>query len=75
MAKIQLSMKELRDLPEAELKEKMATLRQELWQNRLRARQGSFQQTHQLTAARHNVARIQTVMTERRKAQQGKGAK
>ena len=56
--------KELRAMPAADLKQHIAQLRQELWQQRLKARDGSLQQTHQLSAARRQVARIQTVLRE-----------
>ena len=56
--------KELRTMSSVELKEQVEGLRQELWQQRLKAREGSLKQTHQLAAARRQIARIHTVLHE-----------
>ncbi len=60
--------KDLRAMLAADLEQQVAQLRQELWQQRLKARDGSLQQTHQLSAARRQVARIQTVLREQQGA-------
>ena len=65
---------ELRGLPAAELRQQIQQLRQELWQQRLKARDGSLQQTHQLGAARRHIARIETVLSEQRATAPTKGA-
>ncbi|MBI3011218.1 MAG: 50S ribosomal protein L29 [Candidatus Omnitrophica bacterium] len=57
--------KDLRALSEADLKEQLAKLRRELWHHRVKAKEGSMQQTHLLPAVRRQIARCETVMRER----------
>ena len=57
--------KDLRTLPEEELRGQLDKLRQALWHDRLKARDGALQQTHRLSMARRQLARIQTVLQER----------
>lgn len=61
-------VKELRTLPSAELQHQIEKLRSELWQQRLKARDGALQQTHQLNAMRRQIARIQTVLSEQKRS-------
>jgi large subunit ribosomal protein L29 len=61
-----VSMKDLRTMPEPEVTAQMEKLRQEYWQHRVKAREGSLQQTHQLRAARRQIARLLTVLREKR---------
>ena len=61
MAEKRLSAKELRALPEADLREQAAKLRQELWQQRVKMKEGSIQQTHQGRAVRRQIARVLTI--------------
>ena len=61
MAEKRLSAKELRALPEADLREQAAKLRQELWQQRVKIKEGSIQQTHQGRAVRRQIARVLTI--------------
>ena len=68
MATKRSKAKDLCAMPAADLEQQVAQLRQELWQQRLKARDGSLQQTHQLSAARRQVARIQTVLREQQGA-------
>ncbi len=56
--------KELRAMPKNELEEQLRTLRQALWQQRVKAKDGALQQTSQLGAIRHQIARIHTVLKE-----------
>ncbi len=56
--------KELRAMPPTELQERLRTLRQELWQQRIKAKDGALQQTSQLGALRRQIARIHTLMRE-----------
>ncbi len=62
MAEKRLGAKELRGLSAADLQTKLQGLKQDLWQARLKAREGALQQTHQLSAARREIARIMTVL-------------
>lgn len=61
--------KELHTLPDADLQAQLDTLRKELWNHRLKLREGSLQQNHQVASARRQIARLLTVLTARRKAQ------
>ena len=61
MADTRLSAKELRALPDADLREQAAKLRQELWQQRVKIKEGSIQQTHQGRAVRRQIARVLTI--------------
>ena len=53
---------ELRAVPKTELGTQLEQLRQELWQVRIKAKEGSLQQTHRLRALRRQIARVQTVL-------------
>ena len=57
-------VKDLRALPTTELQGQLQSLRQELWQHRLKAKDGSLQQTHQLRLVRRQIARVQTLLRE-----------
>ena len=52
----------LQEMPAAELQSQLVKLRQELWHNRLKTRDGSLQQTHLLSDARRQIARVQTAL-------------
>ena len=58
--------KDLRALPEADLNAQLDQLRREIWQNRLKARDGSSAQTHQRPALKRQIARILTVLQEQK---------
>ena len=66
MAEKRPQVKDLRALPEADLQGQLASLRDEIWHQRQKAKDGSLKQTHLLRAAKRQVARVQTVLTERR---------
>ena len=68
MAAKRPGVKELRAQSAEELRQHVEQLRQELWQQRLKARDGSLQQTHQLSEARRQIARIHTILKEQRGA-------
>ena len=57
--------KDLRGLPDTDLQEQLAALRQELWQDRVKTSTGALPQVHQLQAARRQIARIHTLLRER----------
>ena len=59
------SAKTLRELPDAEIEEERHKLREQFWHCRLKTKDGSLQQTHQLSAIRHQIARIETILRER----------
>ena len=74
MAERRVRAKELRELSEADLAAKLQQLRQQLWQQRLKVKEGALQQTHQLVEARRTIARIQTVLRERQRGASGRAA-
>lgn len=67
MAEKSLKAKDLRGLPEADMKEKLSKLRQTQWQNRLKSRDGSLKQMHVLRRTRREIARIHTILQELRR--------
>ena len=64
MAEKRLGAKELRGVPQEDLRAQLAKLQQEFWQQRVKTREGSLQQTHQLRFMRRQMARIQTILVE-----------
>ena len=64
MAEARPAFSELRGLPEADLQAQLGKLRQELWQHRVKAKEGAAQQTHHAALIRRQIARIMTVLRE-----------
>lgn len=64
MAQKPLTTKELRVLTEKERAEQLQQRRRELWQYRMKAKDGSLQQTHLLRVARRQIARLNTLQKE-----------
>ena len=56
--------KALRELPREDLLAQLEQLRQELWQHRVKIREGAQQQMHQIPTLRRQIARIHTVLRE-----------
>lgn len=73
MATKRMSAKDLRAQSAQELRDQIVALRQDLWQQRMKAREGGLQQTHQLSAGRRHLARINTVLNEQRSHTPSKG--
>ena len=71
MAERRPTAKTLRALPAADLAAQRDTLRRELWQHRLKAKDGSLQQMHHLGALRRQIARILTVQHEQQQVEGG----
>jgi len=65
MAEQPVRAKELRAASAADLQEQLRTLRQELWQLRVKVTDGSLQHSHQLRVRRRQIARVLTVLRER----------
>lgn len=65
MATKQPTTKELRAMPDAEMRVQFEKLRQELWQHRVKAREGSLPQTHLIPAMKRQIARMHTILRER----------
>ena len=64
MAESRVTPKELRALPVDDLKTQLNALRKDLWHHRLKARDGSLQQTHVLSRLRRQIARVNTILHE-----------
>lgn len=64
MAEKRSNAKTLRALPATDLAAQRTALRLELWHHRLKAKDGSLQQTHHLGALRRQIARISTILRE-----------
>lgn len=60
------SAKELRAMPEADLRAQIERLRQDLWDHRLKSKEGAAQTTHRIPEAKHQIARIHTILREQR---------
>ncbi len=60
------SAKDLRGLPEAELKSRIEGIQHEMWLHRIKAKSGALNQVHQIGDLRRQIARIKTVMHEQR---------
>lgn len=59
------TMQELRDLSAVELQAKLTDSRQELFNLRFQHATAQLEKTHSIKAARKNIARILTVLTEK----------
>ena len=64
MAESRVTTKDLRALPADDLKTQLISLRKDLWHHRLKARDGSLQQTHLLSRLRRQIARVQTILRQ-----------
>ena len=64
MAQKPLTTKELRVLTEKERVEQLQQRRRELWQYRMKAKDGSLQQPHVLRLTRRQIARLNTLQKE-----------
>jgi large subunit ribosomal protein L29 len=64
---------EIRELNDREIEERIAELREERFRLRLRAATQPLEQPHRLRDLRKDIARLKTVLTERRVS--GSGAK
>ena len=65
-----LKAKELRDMTDDELQEKLAERRQELFNLRFQSSTGALENPARIKAAKREIARILTVRTERELAQE-----
>ena len=64
MAKKRPTAKALRELPRADLLAQVEKLRQELWQHRIKTKEGATAEMHHIPALRRQIARIHTVLKE-----------
>ena len=61
-----LKAQELRSLTEEELSEKRDQLKKQLMEYRFQAKTGKLEQQNLLSQVRHDIARIMTVLTEKK---------
>ena len=62
-------------MPAGELQTQLQSLRQELWTQRVKAREGLLQQSHRVGLLRRQIARLSTVLNERQAIRQPVKAK
>ncbi|MBM4384710.1 MAG: 50S ribosomal protein L29 [Deltaproteobacteria bacterium] len=65
-----MKAKELRDLAEAELATKGRELRDQLWNARMKKATGQLENHAMLRTLRRDIARVETVLREKRGANQ-----
>lgn len=58
----------LLEMTEADLQAQLEALRKDMWHSRIKAREGALQQNHLMGAARKQIARIHTVLNQKRRA-------
>ena len=63
MAKV--TIQELRGMAEAELRQRLANVQEELTTSRLKIRQGSGDHPHRIRQMRQEIARLLTILAER----------
>ena len=63
-----MKAKEIRDLSPEEIKKKLRDTREELVQLRVRKQAGQVEKSSELRALRRDIARLETVLTEKNQA-------
>ena len=61
-----MTSKEIRELSSAEIDTKLRETREQLLQLKLRKQTGQVEKTHELRTLRKDIARLETVATEKR---------
>ena len=61
-----MTSKEIRELSPAEISTKLREVREQLLQLRLRKQTGQVEKTHELRGLRKTIARLETVLNEKR---------
>ncbi len=61
-----MTAKEIRDLSHAEIQTKLRETREKLLQLRLRKQTGQVEKTHELRTLRKDIARLETVATQKK---------
>ena len=59
--------KELRAMPEPDMRTQLEQLRREIWQARQKTAEGAQTHTHRFSAFRRQIARIHTVLNQQRR--------
>ena len=67
-----MTAKEILELSPAEITSKLRDTREQLLQLRLRKQTGQVEKTHELRTLRKDIARMETVATEKRAADKAK---
>ncbi len=62
-----MTSKEIRDLAPAEITTKLRETREQLLQLRLRKHTGQVEKTHELRTLRKDIARLETILNEKKK--------
>lgn len=60
--------KEIRELAPAEIETRLREAREQLLQLRLRKQTGQVEKTHEIRALRKDVARLETILTQKKTA-------
>jgi large subunit ribosomal protein L29 len=63
-----MTSKEIRDLSLAEIETKLRETREQLLQLRLRKQTGQVEKTHELRVLRKDIARFETIITQKKAA-------
>ncbi len=63
-----MTSKEIRDLAPAEITTKLRETREQLLQLRMRRQTGQVEKTHELRTLRKDVARLETVLNEKKRS-------
>jgi large subunit ribosomal protein L29 len=63
-----MTSKEIRDLAPAEITTKLREIREQLLQLRMRRQTGQVEKTHELRTLRKDVARLETVLNEKKRS-------
>jgi len=61
-----MTSKEIRELAQAEISTKLREVREQLLQLRLRKQTGQVEKTHEIRSLRKTIARLETVLTEKK---------
>lgn len=69
-----VTAKQLRDMPEGDIRQRIAETRKALAEFRLKASQGTIEQPHRARLMRRELARMLTVLRERAHSAEGAGA-
>ena len=62
-----MTSKEIRDLAPSEITTKLRELREQLLQLRMRRQTGQVEKTHELRTLRKDVARLETILNEKKR--------
>jgi large subunit ribosomal protein L29 len=63
-----MTSKEIRDLAPAEITAKLREIREQLLQLRMRRQTGQVEKTHELRTLRKDVARLETILNEKKRS-------